>query len=214
MVHGFTVLAISPPSFLRRFRADRSMLIYDPSLGTGQGRVISEDAAVRALAGYELLFRRMQRLVDISAKIFIPAVFLTFFVMAVVGPTIGLYALESSIAIMAGMIALANFRLWRFRKEVWKSLERAVEVERMSPEDRIRHGYRMSWPGRIQLMGMLLVLGPIYLFGHLGSHSDIYSAIGISAASGRMYHKLFIAIICLLALTFLAFHGIKQLRRK
>ncbi len=213
MPHGIEVLAVRPESFLRRFRSEEFLLIYDPSFGTDNGRVIPEERAVEAVSGYDLLYGRMERLISRSVKVFVPSLLAPFVVMAITRPSIGLYLCEVIIAIMVGVIAFANFRLWEFRRTVWLSVERGVSAERLSPSARIQHGYRMSRRSRINLGLMFLIIGPIYLYAKIGASPKVISLIGIGSA-GRAYHKLFLIAIFVLFLCFIVAAVIRKHLRK
>ncbi len=202
MLHGIEVLAVRPMSFLRRFRSEEFLLIYDSSFGIDNGRIISEVEAVEVVSGYNLLFGRMERLVNCSAKVFILSLFVPFAAMAITKPSIGLYLFEVIVATMVGIIIFANFRLWQFRRAVWQSVERGISAERLSSSARIQHGYRMDWRSRINTGFIVLIVGPIYLYAHIGADSKVISLFRIGQA-GKTYHKIFLIAIFAIFMCFI-----------
>lgn len=214
MILGLSVLAVSPQSFLWRFRSEKSLLIYDPSFGAANGRLVSEEIAVQAISEYERLFARMQRLIDVSLKAFICAIIVQLCVMFAVKPSILMLTLELSIAAIIGVIAAANFRLWKFRSDVWKSIEHGIAADRMSSDDRISQGYRLSWRDRFRVAGFLILVGPIYIFGHLGGDPKLITFLGIDVGKGQVYYKIFMLLAMFGFLVFVIRQYIKERKQK
>lgn len=175
MVHELKLLRLDAFDFARRFRQEHGGWTYDPSLGKSRGRPVSAKEMRDATKEFEALFASQDRLVNIAKKLFVPALFIVPIPLAItLNRSIAIEVMVALFGAMLAIVALANWRLYRFSRIFWRNVEARLPTEILSFNEQIKLGYRWSWFDRIFVSAAITLFAPVYLFAH-GKHDILIS---------------------------------------
>lgn len=200
MIHELNALYCDPEQFADCFRKDGIGLVYDPSRGRRPAKVVTGVQAAAVKAEYQIRYEKWHR--------YQHRVFKTAAVGIMVPPFLGAAGLMGAgynlwaalFGCLTFFIMLANYRLWKLRSDFLQSIERNVQVARLSDVERIARSFRLSWNESLTFGAMLVIFGPPYLFLHHGQHPKFGRLLGMGENGPRIHAWLMWGNITLIGL--------------
>lgn len=188
-------------AFLACFRGEKAGLVYAPTPG-GEGRLVSEDEAVRFICEFaEMACRHARRFGhSVWASVILLVVFGSLGVKYDARPFTAL-ALASIFGWFFTAIVQRIERA-RFKWRIWARLERRPPVPALSRQEKIRRGYALTvW----QAIGIAL----IFAVGAV-----LQAPSSLIPVEWRDIHRIAIALFCTVVVGGFLVHGALRLLRR